>query len=350
MADSGETSNGVKVADRASERASFMAGTWGSDESEKKPAAGEAGESTESDIDENDGDDLELDADGVDLDDEVDLDDDSDQDEEGDDSTDEGEKPDADTSKRMDAVRRREQRSREQLASERKAFESERDAFVAEWKPKIEAAEKFEALKSRGVNAFTALDVLRELGLSDDDLLQTSRNIYAASSEGTKDPKNAEAIARLKKERERDERLAKLEREDAERKAAEKKAAEDAQAARAATQYLDRVAKAAPAGTLAAHYLKANPERTRGQLGKIAMQLAERDGGIPTEKQVLAAYEKARAKQLKADGIDPATITKAAPAKEQPVKNGEKKPAKPTTETEEPLTKAAFLAARKSVS
>ncbi len=348
MADSGESSssNGVKVADRASERAAFLAGSWGTDEKEETKQPVERDDADDAEDDQGDEElDLEVDLDEADLaDGEEEETDDEDEDEEADEK-----KPDADTSKRLDAVRRREQRSREQLATERKSFEKERDAFISEWKPKIEAAEKFEALKGRGVNAFNALDVLRELGLEDSDLVQASRNLYAASADGKADPKNAEAIARLKKERERDDELKTLRKKLEDREAAEKAEREQAAQARAVDSYLDGIEKAAPEGSLAKHFLVKQPKATRAMLGKIAFALAEKNGAPPSAKQVNAFYEKARAKQLRALGVDPTTIAKAAPVKGATAKTGDKKTAKQTTDTDEPLTKAAFVG-RKTVS
>lgn len=276
-------------------------------------------------------DDIEDDATGEGDADEVDLDDDADDvelDDEDDAAADDDDgepAKDADTSKRMDAVRRREQRSREQLAKERKSFEGERDAFVSEWKPKIEAAQSFEKLKAKGVNAYNALEVLQALGLPEAELEETGRAIYAASPKMAADPKNKEAIARAKRERERDDEVKELRRKLEEREAGEKKAAEAQKNQKAYEAYMDRVVKAAPAGTLAAHYLKESPAKTRTDLGRVAVKLAERDGKEPTAKQVYAAYEKVQAKRLRSYGLDPATIVKAAPVvvKKDP-KAGEK--------------------------
>jgi hypothetical protein len=109
------------------------------------------------------------------------------------------------------------------------------------------------------------------------------------------------------------------------------------------------VVKSAPTGSLAAHFLEKEPEKTRARLGRIAIKLAERDGAPPTGKAVVAAYNKLRAKELTALGLDPSTFTKAGAkpkteTKTAPV-NGKKTAVKKVVDEEKPLTRADFIAA-----
>lgn len=327
------------MGNREADRASFLSGAWDKDEPEAETKSDDDAGDDEPDLD------VDLDDEDIDTD---DSDDEDDADDKPDDEDDADKAKDAETAKRMDAVRRREERVREQAAARDREFEAKRDAFVKEWEPKIAAAEKFEAMKSRGVNAFNAIDVLRELGMPESDFEDAARTLFAHSEKGKADPKNAAAVAQSKRERERDERLARLEKEREEEKAAAKERETKEAHAREAQAYLDRIAKKATDGTLASVDLKKAPDKTRVKLGLLASKLYDKTGSMPTEKQVLAAYEKARTKQLRDLGVDPATITKAAPAKDAAAKTGEKKPAKPTSEADDdkPLTKEEFVKLR----
>lgn len=343
MADTEGAVNGVASGSReqsdAADRAAFLSGA--DVEPEEKSAPIETADSDE-----------ETDVD--DLDEDVELDDD---DVSAEDDEDELEATDKspERQKLLDAARRREQKSREAVARERKSFEHERDAFVSQWKPRVEAAERFEALKTRGVNAYNAVDVLRELGMSEDDLEEAGRTIFAASKTGAADPKNKEAVARAKEKREMADRLAAIEKERAEEKAAAKKAAEETETQRKIDKYLDSITKAAPANTLSAYFLEKDPKATRAALGRVAQKLWEKTGEQPTPKAIHAAYDKYRTKQLRALNVDPATLTKKAEAKAEAkpdtkaskriVVTAAKKPeAKKAVEDDDtPLTRAAFM-------
>jgi hypothetical protein len=322
----------------AADRAAFLGGM--TDEDEKPAAPVETADSDEdTDLDDLESDDVELDDEepSVEDDSEDELDDDKDKSPE--------------RQKLLDAARRREQRGREALDRERKTFEGERDSFIAQWKPRVEAAERFEALKARGVNAYNIVDVLRELNVDEGEFEEAGRTIFAASKTGSADPKNKEAVARAREKREMADRLAAIEKERAEEKAAAKKAAEEAETQRAVEKYLDGIAKAAPAGSLAAHFLEKNPKQTRHVLGRVAQKLWEKNGEQPTPKAIHAAYEKYRAKELRGLGIDPAALTKAkaaAPAKTESKRivvaaNGKKPAAKKPDDEEKPLTREAFM-------
>jgi hypothetical protein len=328
------SSNGVsghvtQEASDAADRAAFLAGE------DEKPAKVEADE--ESDVDE------------IEVDDDVDDEDLEAADEDTEEDLDDPDDKSPERTKLLDAARRREQRSRDALTKERKAFESERDAVIAEWKPKIEAAERFEALRARGVNAYNAVDVLLALGMSESEFEDGARAMFALSKTGAADPKNKELVARSKSERELRDEIRELKKWREDRETNEKQSAQEAAAAKAADRYLEGVVKSAPTGSLAAHFLEKEPEKTRARLGRIAIKLAERDGTTPTGKAVVAAYNKLRAKELTALGLDPSTFTKAGAkpkieTKTAPV-NGKKTAVKKVVDEEKPLTRADFIAA-----
>lgn len=288
------------------------------------------------------GDDDELD---VDLDDdEVEADDDEADELDADADTD----PDADADpKRLDAVRRAASRVREQLATQRKADHAEREAFVAEWKPKIDAAERFEALKAKGLNAYNVVEVALSLGMSEEDLEEGARVMFAASAKGKADPKNREALSRSKRERELADEVRELKRWRDDREAGEKQSTEAAANAKAADRYLDGIAKATPAGSLASHFLETAPDKTRRAFAKIAIALTNRNGAPPATKDVHAAYERIRAKELRSLGVDPATITKSTTTKTttKPEKKTTAKPIIVADDSDDaaPLTRAAFV-------
>lgn len=325
----------------AADKAAFLAEMAGESVEETKQEAKPTKPAPKAASVEADADEAELEASSED--DDLDLDDpelDDEEEESPDEVEDKDDGTDPDKSKRLDAVRRREQRSREAIAKERRAFEHERDAFVKEWKPRIEAAEQFQAMKARGVNPYNAVDVLRELGLHDDDFEEAGRAVFAASKTGAADPKNKEAIARSKRERELADEIRELKKWRDDREANEKQTAEQAENSRQAERYLDGVVKAAPSGTLSAQLLEKDPKKARVMYAKIADRLWERTGERPAPKAIHAAYDKHRAKELRALGIDPATLTKSNGTK--PTKPGDKKDAKKADE-DRPLTRDEYL-------
>jgi hypothetical protein len=259
----------------AQQRAAFLSGT---DEGMvgDKPAPAAPKKPAAKPVVDDDDDDAELDGAGddqdADLEDEPKLeapkkpepkveaaDDDSDLDEDAD-----LEQPDAETAKRMEKVRRTEQRARERQQQVETEWTKKRDAevakFEADWKPRVEKAERFEALSKNA--KYRMVDIARELGLSDEDLELAAHDLYAHSKKGSEDPKRREAIARTKRERELSDEVAQLKKRTEEREATEKQREEQTSKRAAVEGYLDDVAKAATDKVpLAKKYLAANPRR-----------------------------------------------------------------------------------------
>jgi hypothetical protein len=373
--DSNDTSNGASHVSRdtllARDRAAFLAGELGdADEKpakvdDKKPPA----KSKPVDADDDDDDDLD-DEDDEDLDDQDDeddveetadeADDDSDLDEEDEDAdADKDKGDDAETSKRLEKVRRTDQRLRERREQEfakRDRELGDREGKIAKtiehWTPRIEAAEKFEKLKARAKHS--AVELLGELGVNlEEDGEDLAREIYAHSKKGAADPKNKDAAARSRKEREQADTIRKLqERLDARDKAEEEQKM-TAEQRKAVDHHLDRfsaLAKKSEKFPLAKTYLAKNAEAARADLEVVAGRVAQQLGRMPEPKEVMKAFEKDRRRVLRAHGIDPksrgaASSSAASSTDSKAAKTTAKTGDKTTAEkkTEKPFTKDDFI-------
>lgn len=229
---------------------------------------------------------------------------------------------DPDLDKRLAIVAKQEKRARDQLEKQRLAIEQERaavrrerDAIDRELQSARAEIQAFNEIKARA--KYDPAGVLRSLGLSEDDLGPASRQLWAHTKENLADPKNREAAARLMQEREREDRIAKLERELAEsRKAAEQEKAQAA-TAREIESYLDGITKAIKEEhALARRLVEKAPELARQRFAQIAYELGERDNELPDADDVIAEYEKRRRAELEIDGIEWAAKPKAKPKSE----------------------------------
>lgn len=331
----------------AQDRAAFLSGDDGGTGETEKPKADEGNaDRDDEDADLDDGDE-EAETDEVEDADDTDEDDDSDLDE--DDEPDKKPK-DPEITKRLEQVRRTEQRMREQLAKERQSFEQERERLVADLKPRIERAERFESLIADGRAKYNAVAILSELGLTEDDFELVAHDLYAHSKTGAADPKRKEAVLRTKRERELHEKLSKIEREQAETKKAVEQREQQEKAQREAERYVDGVTKAIPDKfQLAKQYLAKNPERARADIEAVALRIARETGSLPDAKTVAKEFERERRRILRDHGVDPrslyknastTTTTKADEKKAAPSTKGKPAPTKKaaTTEPEQPLS------------
>lgn len=257
---------------------------------------------------------------------------------------------DAEKNKRLAQVQKTEKRMRDSIAKERKDFETERDSFVAEWKPQLEAIQKFEKLKSR-LTPYTAVELLTELGMTEDDFEQAAHAIFAHSKKGAADPKNREALARSKRERELADKLKAVESKLEEREKAEQAEKQTSAVRAEIDQYVGEVAKqvTALAGKLplAAKHLATAPKSAKQALERIADRITIETGALPTAKAVAIAYEKERRQLLREHGIDPKLVTPADAKAAKPAiaaKPVDKK-SKPTDD-ETPLTRDDFVRVR----
>lgn len=217
--------------------------------------------------------------------------------------------------KGLDQVRRAEKRSRERLDAEKQAFAAEREQFLSEWKPKIEAAERFERLRESARNPYAIADLLLEAGMSEDDFEAAAQTLYAHSAKGKADPKYKEAVARSKRERDLASEVANLKKWRDEREQQERAAAEQARLVAEGHKIIDGIVKAAKPekAPLLTAALAKNAEKTQARLAQIAADLYDREGVMPKAHEVHAEYERARREELIDLGIDPATVIKTAP-------------------------------------
>lgn len=218
------------------------------------------------------------------------------------------EKTDPDTSKRLAAVQAAEKRGREKLTAERKQIEAERAAFEKERAELAAQRKDLDAYqKARERAKLDPVGALEALGV--DDLEYAAKQLYAKAKA---DPSNKEAAARMMREREAAERLEAIERRLAERETAEKERSVMEQARAAATRFMGAVEKAATTGAdapLAKVFLAKAPDKTRAQLGKIALELYDETGDEPQIDDVLARFEKTRREELLEYGVDPDSLT-----------------------------------------
>jgi hypothetical protein len=351
----GTTTNGVSTdaASDASDRAAFLAEMAGKGEPAKdadKPAREPKGdEGADDDLDQDeDADETSADADDddADLDDAEEGDEDEDDDKADDEDKAADEPKDADTVKRRAAIQKAERRAKEQIARDAAKANAELDARVqkieAEWGPRIAKAEKFEQLADLAKNPYQVADVLRELGLSEDDFEAASQTIFAHSKKFASDPKGRETVAKLKSERELREEVAQLKKAQAERDAAEAKRDAEARATQRGMALIESTLTLKLEKTpLAAKFIAQNPDRARREIAAIAGRLMDETGEFPTPKSVRIQLEKDRRQVLRDLGIDPKSAIQAA-AKDE--KKGDKvdveakdkaakKPAKPNGKT-----------------
>ncbi len=193
-------------------------------------------------------------------------------------------------------------------AKNKAAFESERDAFVADWKPKIEAAQKFERIPKHDI-----IGILKAKGYTEAEYAEASKIIWGHSPEVAADPKNREAVTRLQREREIRERV---EASDARTAALEAKLAKqesDAVQSKKVEAYLGKVAKAA--NDNAPHtkeMLELHPKATRARLDRLAYKMSLKSGDLVDPKKVVRAFEKLE--QARKAMYAPAGVAKSAPS------------------------------------
>jgi hypothetical protein len=325
----------------AADRAAFLSGEWDDEapgeKSEKKSEAKTAKKADAKKAEEVEA--SSDDEEDVDEDDDIDLDDDED-DDEGDAEDDDDDKQvakdaDPELAKRLAKVQRYEKRVRDQMDAREKQFVRERDAFVAEWKPKVEAYEQFEKLKGKRSDP---AGVLKSLGYSEDDFADVSKILWALSKEGGADPKNRDAVARMRDMREMREQV------EAANKRAEaleqrlSKADEQADVSRRAEQYMGKVTKAIGDETpLAKKRLEVSPKKAHLELTKVAIALAQKTGESADPRSVVRAYEKKLTRMLESVSALRGDEKPAASAKKKPtIEVVDKSKAKAAATTEAP--------------
>lgn len=273
-------------------------------------------------------DDSDLDDEDTDADVEETEDEDADLDDEP-----EEEKPDADRDKRLETVKRTDKRLREQRDKDFAARDAEFAQRVAavekEWTPRIEAAEKFERLAQRA--SVDPVAVLKALGVGEDRYEYVGKLLYTLSK-AKDDPKARAEAAHFMKQSEVDAELADLKKWREERERTDKERSEQAEQDRNVEAFISKVTAAATDKTpLARAFIKSDLSEAKERIQVIAFRLAKEAGRLPSEKQVMVAFEKERRGLLRKMGIDPksisATAANAAIEKKKPTVAATKKPA-----------------------
>lgn len=254
--------------------------------------------------------------------DEADLVDDDDSDLEDEEEEAAKAKVDPEVAKRLAAVRRTEERAREQLARERQKLDAERETWNTQQKERLAKLERFEQLATRA--RYNVVEVLSELGVGEDDFEEAAREIYAHSKKAASDPKLKEATARSRRERELADEVKALKAKFEEREKTEAEKQQEAEVRRGIEHYVSSVAKAVPDTLpLAKQLIRSNPAKAHAKIEAIAAKIArENPGTVPDAKLVLRELEKDRRRTLRDLGIDPKSLQKTQTLKPDPKKPG----------------------------
>ncbi len=227
---------------------------------------------------------------------------------------------------RLAAEQARDRKHKESVTKDRADIDAAKAKLEAEWKPRVEKAEAFEALRGGGVQAL--LKAAELLELTEDDYAAAAPAVWALSPKGKADPKAKAAAAGTLRDHSLESRFAKLE---ARNKALEDQIAERELAATHAAsrdRYLGGVAQALEAATdapLVKKLAAKAPGKAKELMLAAAVELLDEDGVIPAAPAVLARAETKRRAFLADEGIEPEALI--APAKAAAVVDP-KKPAK----------------------
>lgn len=308
----------------------------------KPPAKEKAAEDEAPEPGAEDDDDLDVEDDEEDAGDTEDEEDDLDDEDREDEEDEEPAEADPALSKRIAAVRKMEQRTRAKLTAERAAFDREREELRAQSKQVAEAQQRFDRLAARV--RFDSYSVLKELGVTDDDMEVHSQHLFARSKNAAVTPAHRAAADRALRDREQAEELRKTREEVDELKKGLTSREQQVAAQRELDAYFDRtVRKATDATPRVKTLIAKSPKRARAELAATALELTQRLGGaMPKPTQLLAAHEKKIARQLRRYGIadaEPAdAAAKPAIAGKKPAVNAKPAPkpvagAKPSRDT-----------------
>lgn len=238
------------------------------------------------------------------------------------------EKADSKLQRQLDAVKREEKRAKAEVARERTRLAEQVEQLQEQWRPKIEAAKRFEALKGR---ARTDLGgVLRELGLGDADFESAARYIYGLSPAGRADPRYREQAERQLRDNEQGTRLEQTERELRELRESITQKERLAQAADATASFIEEAVSAvdATSAPLTARLVSASPKAARARFAAAAEELLTETGEIPDHDDVIERVEENRRAQLEEMGLDPEAVTKTPPKQKPSVAVAKQKPAR----------------------
>lgn len=230
--------------------------------------------------------------------------------------------PEADpvAAKRLEAIHRAEQRSKESLKREREAVAAER----AELLKLSDQVKKYQEAIARA--KYDPVAALEALGV--EDLEHVARQAYLRSKTAAADPKAKEAALREAREREHRTELEKMRAEISAIKEERDRELRAAQEEQMVAAYLSQVTAAVDdSAPLVKRLIEKNPSKTKNQIQEIAWRMAQELGEAPEPADVVAALEKQRREDLEEAGIDVASMLKP---KTEPVQASENKKAAKT--------------------
>ncbi len=260
--------------------------------------------------------------------------------------------PDPNDAKGIEAIEKRDQRARAQLATDKAAWKAERDLELAEiQRLKSELSGKATSLDElRKLAKTKPLEALKHLGIeTEDDYERYARDTYAVSKSGKADPKNKAYAEQVAEKQGLAAELAELRKMVEDTRTHVSTREHQAKLEQFQSQYLDAAVKSIPSDPSfigLAH--TANPGKARSallELGKrMEREALEADGGewdashTPTHAQVIAKYEEETRAELKDRGLSDDQIASmlrkpgAAPVVKMPPKTLDVT-ARPTTNT-----------------
>lgn len=234
-------------------------------------------------------------------------------DKKGDDDNEDDDEDSKDT-KGLDKVKAFEKRVRAELAKDREDLKAEVAKIQRDIDGKLERVAKFEKLAER--IKYDPAAVLKELGVTDEDLEGISKDLYAATPKMLADPKNKEAAQRAAKAREESDRVAKLEKEIADMKAEKTTAAKEAQMQAQIDAFIDDLAKGINDDYPLVQKLNGkNAQLVRRMISAAAQDIHSETGQAVTSKQVLRRIEKTQRERLEELDIDVSSYVKKADGK-----------------------------------
>ena len=234
--------------------------------------------------------------------------------------------PDA---KRLTSIAKAEKRSRDLISKERadaKAdFQAEVERVRAEITPHIDSVKKYKAAVEQART--NPVELMRSLGLSEDDFEYVAQQLFNSSKAAASDPKRASAAAHARREREKDLEIRELRDWRTQVETEKKQAAATQTFEQQKTQFLDHVTATLPAeAPLLKAMIEKNPTKAKAEMWKTTERLFAETGEVPDAEDVALEYEKQRRSELEELGIDPATII--SKAKSPVIATDTKRPAK----------------------
>lgn len=224
--------------------------------------------------------------------------------------------PDA---KRLTSIAKAEKRSRDLISKERadaKAdFQAEVERVRAEITPHIDSVKKYKAAVEQART--NPVELMRSLGLSEDDFEYVAQQLFNNSKAAASDPKRAAAAAHARREREKDLEIRELRDWRTQVETEKKQAAATQTFESQKTQFLDHVTATLPAeAQLLKALIEKSPIKAKAEMWKTTERLFAETGEVPDAEDVALAYEKQRRAELEELGIDPAAVisAKAKPA------------------------------------